>query len=156
MIQTWPQRCGLEFLDYKGATNMLKDFRDFISRGSVIDLAIGVIIGAAFTAIVNSLVNDIIMPLVGVLLGGVNFEDLAIQIGEASINYGMFIQAVVNFFLIALVIFFALRALVAMDKQFGKDKEAEIDEEPKIPEDIQLLTEIRDLLKASNSAVSSD
>lgn len=135
---------------------MLKDFRDFISRGSVIDLAIGVIIGAAFTAIVSSLVDDIIMPLIGVLLGGANFEDLAIQVGEASINYGMFIQAVVNFFLIALVIFFALRGLVAMEKEFGKEKEAEIEEEPESPEDIQLLTEIRDLLKASNSAAGLD
>jgi len=66
---------------------MLKDFRDFISRGSVIDLAIGVIIGASFTAIVNSLVGDIFMPVVGALLGGVNFEGLAFQVGEASINY---------------------------------------------------------------------
>ncbi|MFL7890899.1 MAG: large conductance mechanosensitive channel protein MscL [Anaerolineales bacterium] len=134
---------------------MLKDFRDFISRGSVIDLAIGVIIGAAFTAIVNSLVNDIIMPLVGVLLGGANFESLAIQFGEASINYGLFIQAVVNFFLIALVIFFALRALVAMEKEFGKEKEAQVEEESAKAEDIQLLTEIRDLLKASRSAAES-
>ena len=67
---------------------MFKDFRDFISRGSVINLAIGVILGAAFTSIVNSLVEDMFMPLIGALLGGVNFEDLAFQVGEASINYG--------------------------------------------------------------------
>ena len=135
---------------------MLEDFRNFISRGSVIDLAIGVIIGAAFTAIINSLVDDIIMPIIGVILGGVNFESLAFQVGEASINYGMFIQAVINFFLIALIIFFALRALLALDKKRGAEDTEGVEEEPELPEDIQLLTEIRDLLKEKSPSASSD
>jgi large conductance mechanosensitive channel len=135
---------------------MLEDFRNFISRGSVIDFAIGVIIGAAFTAIINSLVDDIFMPIIGVILGGVNFESLAFQVGDATINYGMFIQAVVNFFLIALLLFFAMRALLAFEKEAGVDAEDGVEEEPELPEDIQLLTEIRDLLREKMPSASSD
>ena len=135
---------------------MFKEFRDFISRGSVIDLAIGVIIGAAFTAIINSLVDDMFMPLIGALLGGVHFEGLAFQVGEASINYGMFIQAVINFFLIALIIFFTLRAILAVEKELGMEKEKEAEAEPEPQEDVQLLTEIRDLLKESSTAAGAD
>lgn len=135
---------------------MLEDFRKFISRGSVIDLAIGVILGAAFTAIINSLVEDMFMPVIGILIGGVNFEDLAIQVGEASINYGMFIQAVINFFLIALFLFFALRAIVSLEKELGAEEEEAAEEEPEIPPDVQLLTEIRDLLSKKSPGVGSD
>jgi large conductance mechanosensitive channel len=113
---------------------MLKDFRKFISRGSVIDLAIGVIMGAAFTAIINSMVGDMFMPLIGALLGGVHLEGLAIQVGDASINYGKFILAVINFVLIALVIFFTLRAIVAVEKELGMEKEKEAEPEPEPPE----------------------
>ena len=133
---------------------MLKDFREFISRGSVIDLAIGVIMGAAFMAIINSMVGDMFMPLIGALLGGVHFEGLAFQVGEASINYGLFIQAVINFILVALIIFFTLRAIVAVEKEMGMEKEKEAQLEP--PEDIQLLTEIRDLLKESSTTTRAD
>lgn len=125
---------------------MLKDFREFITRGSVIELAIGVIMGAAFTSIVNSLVADIFMPIIGVLMGGVNFESLAFQFGDASINYGMFIQSVINFFLIALLIFFTMRAVVALEKSIQVQDEQTVVEEPEIPQDVALLTEIRDLM----------
>ena len=125
---------------------MLKDFREFITRGSVIELAIGVIMGAAFTSIVNSLVADIFMPIIGVLLGGVNFESLAFQFGDASINYGMFIQSVINFFLIALLIFFTMRAVVALEKSIHSQEEQTVVEEPELPQDVVLLTEIRDLM----------
>ena len=135
---------------------MLEDFRNFISRGSFIDLPIGVIIGAAFTAIINSLVDDIFMPIIGGILGGVNFESLAFQVGDATINYGMFIQAVVNFFLIALLLFFAMRALLAFEKEVDADAKDGVEEEPELPEDIQLLTEIRDLLKEKMPSASSD
>ena len=140
---------------------MLKDFRDFISRGNVIDLAIGVVMGASFTAIVNSLVQDMFMPLIGALMGGVNFEDLAFQVGDASINYGLFIQAVINFLLIALVLFFILRAIVAVEKELRSEKEDEEPEpepepEPELPQDVQLLTEIRDILKADSSMAGGD
>ena len=125
---------------------MLKDFREFITRGSVIELAIGVIMGAAFTSIVNSLVADIFMPIIGVLLGGVNFESLAFQFGDASINYGMFIQSVINFFLIALLIFFTMRAVVALEKSIQSQEELTVVEEPELAQDVVLLTEIRDLM----------
>ena len=116
---------------------MLDDFRKFISRGSVIDLAIGVVIGAAFTAIVNSLVDDIFMPLIGALMGGVNFETLAFQVGDASINYGMFIQSVINFLLIDLLIFVALRTIVALEKEIGGDEKEVAEEKLDLPKDIQ-------------------
>jgi len=116
---------------------MLEDFRKFISRGSVINLAIGVIMGAAFTSIVNSLVEDMIMPLIGVLMGGIDFETLAFQVGDASINYGLFIQSVINFLLISLVIFFTMRAVVALDKEFGGDDEPEA-EEPESVEGVKI------------------
>ena len=121
----------------------IKEFKEFISRGSVIDLAVAVVIGGAFTKIVNSLVDDIIMPIIGVIIGGINFEHLMITVGTAEIKYGMFIQAIVNFLLIAFVIFSIIKAI----NTFNKKKE-DAPEEPAQPsEDIVLLTEIRDLLK---------
>ena len=134
---------------------MLKDFRNFISRGNVIDLAIGVILGAAFTAIVNSVVDDMFMPIIGALLGGINFETLAIQVGDATIMYGMFIQAVINFFLVAFIIFFAMRAIIAVEKELGISSDEEQETEPEVPQDIQLLTEIRDLLKEGSHTTDS-
>lgn len=123
--------------------SFIREFKEFISRGSVIDLAVAVVIGGAFTKIVNSLVDDIIMPIIGVIIGGINFEKLMVTIGTAEIKYGMFIQAIVNFLLIALVIFSVIKAI----NQFKK-KEEEKPEEPAAPsEDIVLLTEIRDLLR---------
>lgn len=121
----------------------IKEFKEFISRGSVIDLAVAVVIGGAFTKIVNSLVDDIIMPIIGVIIGGINFENLMITVGTAEIKYGMFIQTIVNFILISLVIFSIIKSI----NQFKK-KEEEKPEEPAAPsEDIVLLTEIRDLLR---------
>ncbi len=121
----------------------IKEFKEFISRGSVIDLAVAVVIGGAFTKIVNSLVDDIIMPIIGVIIGGINFENLMITVGTAEIKYGMFIQAIVNFLLISLVIFSIIKSI----NQFKK-KEEEKPEEPAAPsEDVVLLTEIRDLLR---------
>ena len=81
------------------------DFKTFISRGNVMDMAVGVIIGAAFGKIVTSLVNDILMPLIGVILGGLDFSGLAIKIGNASIKYGSFIQSVIDFLIVAVCIF---------------------------------------------------
>ena len=121
----------------------IKEFKEFISRGNVIDLAVAVVIGGAFTKIVNSLVNDIIMPIIGVIIGGINFENLMITVGTAEIKYGMFIQAIVNFLLIAFVIFSIIKAI----NTFNKKKEDAPEEPAKPSEDIVLLTEIRDLLK---------
>lgn len=127
---------------------MLKEFREFISRGNVIDLAVAVIIGAAFTAIVTSLVNDIVTPLLGIVLGGVNFSGLSITIGQASINYGNFIQAVINFLIVAWVIFLMVRSLNQLQRRFNRAKEEAPPPPPEPSEEVKLLTEIRDLLQA--------
>ena len=127
------------------------EFKKFISRGSVVDMAIGVIIGGAFGKIVSSLVNDIIMPLVGVVLGGLDFSSLSIKVGDASIKYGSFIQSVIDFLIIALCIFTMLQILNSLkekaDKKLGHKKE---EENPKKDEQIVILEEIRDLLKKQN------
>lgn len=95
---------------------MLKEFKDFVMRGNVIDLAVAVIIGGAFGKIVASLVNDIIMPLIGLLLGGVNFSGLAVTVEEAVIKYGQFIQTIVDFLVIAFVIFLMVKGINKMRK----------------------------------------
>ena len=127
------------------------EFKSFISRGSVVDMAVGVIIGGAFGKIVTSLVNDILMPLIGVIVGGVDFSNLSIKVGDASIKYGSFIQSVVDFLIIALCIFTMLQILNSLkekaDKKLGHKKE---EEKPKKDEQIVLLEEIRDLLKKQN------
>lgn len=124
---------------------MLKEFRAFISRGNVIDLAVAVIIGTAFTAIVRSLVDDIIMPLIGIVLGGVDFTTLAVKVGEATITYGNFIQASINFGLIALVVFLLVRGINRMRKR--QEEETPSAKEPEPSNEEKLLTEIRDLLR---------
>ena len=124
---------------------MLEEFRKFIMRGNVIDLAVAVIIGASFGAIITSLVNDIIMPLVGVLMGGVDFSGLSITVGSAVIAYGAFIQTVINFLIIASALFLVIQA---MNKASSLRKKEEAAAPPPAPsEDIVLLTEIRDLLR---------
>ena len=125
---------------------MLKEFRDFILRGNVLDLAVAVVIGAAFIAIVNSLVGDIIMPIIGVLIGGINFSSLSITIGSAVISYGNFLQALINFLLIGLTLFLVIKTINRLQKPLAKPK-AETPPAPVTPEDIVLLREIRDLLK---------
>lgn len=126
---------------------MLNEFKKFINRGNVIDLATAVIIGTAFTAIVNSLVKDIIMPLLGIILNGLNFTMLSVQVGDATLTYGNFIQAVVNFLLTAFVVFLIVRSINQLEKAFVKEKEAE-PQAPPAPTSEELLAEIRDLLKA--------
>lgn len=95
---------------------MLKEFKDFVMRGNVLDLAVAVIIGGAFGKIVASLVNDVIMPLIGVLMGGVNFSGLEAPVGSAIIKYGMFIQTIVDFLIVAFVIFLIIKSANAMKK----------------------------------------
>ena len=125
---------------------MLKEFRDFIMRGNVLDLAVAVVIGAAFIAIVNSLVGDIIMPIVGVIIGGLDFAGLSITIGSAVIAYGKFLQAVINFVLVGFTMFLIIKSINAMQKKLAKPEEEKKDE-PVTPEDVLLLREIRDSLK---------
>jgi large conductance mechanosensitive channel len=123
---------------------MWKEFREFILRGNVLDLAVAVIIGTAFTAIVNSLVTDILMPFIGILTGGIDFSGLSFQVGQAVIAYGKFIQATINFLIVAFVIFLLVRTINRIQRRFADPRTP--DPAPP-PEDIQLLREIRDLLK---------
>jgi len=95
---------------------MLSEFKAFVMRGNVLDLAVGVIIGGAFGKIVGSLVNDIIMPLIGLLMGGVNFSELAVTVGAAQIKWGMFVQTIIDFLVIAFVIFLIVKAANNMRK----------------------------------------
>jgi large conductance mechanosensitive channel len=122
--------------------SLLREFREFAVKGSVIDLAVGIIIGAAFGKIVSSLVADIIMPIVGAAVGGIHYEDLFIQVGDAKITYGRFIQNMVDFVIIALVIFLMIRAI-------NRLRQKDVDKPPAAPppREEQLLAEIRDLLK---------
>ncbi|WP_102273023.1 large conductance mechanosensitive channel protein MscL [Cytobacillus massiliigabonensis] len=121
---------------------MWNEFKKFALKGNVLDLAVGVIIGAAFGKIVSSLVDDIIMPLVGLFVGGVDFSKLAITVGDAKIKYGSFIQTVVDFLIIAFSIFIFIKII---NKRFKKKEEAQT--APKVDKKEELLTEIRDLLK---------
>ena len=95
---------------------MLKEFKEFVIRGNVLDLAVAVIIGGAFGKIVGSLVNDIIMPLIGLVMGGVNFSELSVTVGEAVVKWGTFVQTVIDFLIIALVIFLIVKAANSMKK----------------------------------------
>jgi large conductance mechanosensitive channel len=121
---------------------LIKEFRDFAMRGNVVDLAVGVIIGGAFGGIVNSLVGDILMPLLGVISGGINFNDRSIEIGDAIIAYGKFIQAVISFIIIAFALFMVIKGMNSLKK---KEDVAPADVVPSNEEN--LLSEIRDLLK---------
>ena len=96
---------------------MIKEFKKFIARGNVVDLAVGIIIGSAFTAIVTSLVNDILTPLLGIILGGINFAALSIQVFDATIMYGAFIQAIINFILIAVSVFLLVKGINSFRKK---------------------------------------
>jgi len=126
---------------------MIKEFKEFISKGNVMDMAVGIIIGGAFTAIVNALVASILMPLIGVISGGKSVADMSVTVGNAAIGYGAFIQAIIDFLLIAIVLFLIIKALNKAKAAAAKaEEEAPAEPEP-VPADIELLTEIRDLLK---------
>lgn len=122
----------------------ISEFKEFIAKGNVMDMAVGVIIGGAFGKIVTSLVNDILMPIVGILIGGLDFTVLKIQVGTATITYGNFIQNVVDFLIVAACIFAMLQFLA----HFKKTTNDQLDQkESKQDDTVVLLEEIRDLLK---------
>ena len=134
---------------------IVSEFKEFITRGNVMDMAVGIIIGGAFTAIVQSLVNDLLMPVIGALFGGIDFSTLkyvvraadeAAGIEEAAIKYGSFIQAIVNFLLIAIVIFLLVRGINKMRRKKEEPAPAPAPD-PEPSEEVKLLTEIRDALK---------
>ena len=122
----------------------VQEFKEFISRGNVLDMAVGVIIGGAFRKIVTSLVNDIIMPLVGIIIGGHDFTGLILKVGDSNISYGNFIQNVVDFLIVAFCIFIFIKGINKFKK---KEIKSEKKEEPKKSDEVLLLEEIRDLLK---------
>lgn len=132
-----------EELKKKGGKT-LGEFKEFIAKGNVVDMAVGVIIGGAFGKIVTSIVNDILMPIIGVIIGGIDFTDLKVEVGKATITYGNFIQNVIDFLIIALCIFFMVKGIEKVTK---RNKVEEAEEEPKKEENTVLLEEIRDLLK---------
>lgn len=131
------------------------EFKEFIARGNVIDLAVGMIIGSAFTAIVKSLVDDIFMPFIGMIMAGINFTTLGVTVpwgNKPFIAFGNFIQNTITFLITAFCIFLLVKAV----NRFKRKKEEAPAEPPKKPDDVVLLEEIRDLLKAQNGIVSEE
>ena len=124
----------------------ITEFKEFALKGNVIDMAVGVIIGSAFSKIVSSLVADVFTPLIGVVIGGKKFEGLAWTIGESSVNYGMFIQNVVDFFIMALCVFMFVKMITTIKKKFEKPVEV-VEEEPKKSDEVVLLEQILEELK---------
>lgn len=132
---------------------MWKAFKEFISRGNVVDLAVGVVIGAAFTQVVNSLVGDIFTPLIGMAMGGLDFiQNLTITIGSATIKYGAFIQAIINFLITA----FALFLIIQVYNRFKRkeEKKEEVKKETQPTQEVLLLTQIRDALTTGDANAS--
>ena len=127
----------------KKGGSTFKEFKEFISKGNIFDMAIGVIIGSAFGKIVSSLVDNIFMPLIGILVGGHDFSSLAIKVKDATIGYGVFLQNVVDFLIVALCIFFVVKAM----SKFKKKEEAAPEKPAEPSEEVLLLREIRDSLK---------
>lgn len=133
----------------KGVGGVINEFKTFISRGNVLDMAVGVIVGGAFTSIVNSLVDDILMPFIGMILAGINFRSLGVTIpwgNRPYINIGNFLQAIITFILTAMCVFFIVKFMNVFHKKEEPKKEPE-KEEPKPSNEELLLMEIRDLLK---------
>lgn len=133
--------------ELKKSKGFIDEFKTFIKRGNVLDLAVGVIIGGAFGTIVSSLVDDILMPIVGVIIGGHDFSNLSITVGSAVIKYGSFIQNVIDFLIVAFCVFIFVKLI---NRFFIKEKVEEKKEEPKKSDEVLLLEEIRDLLKKNN------
>ena len=147
---------------------MLKEFQEFAVKGNVVDIGVGIVIGAAFTSIVNSFVADIINPIIGVITGGVDFSNLFVNLGAGdyeslaaaqaagapTVNYGLFINAVISFLIVAWILFFVIRAVNHLRKLAERAPEAPDTPEPAA--DVRLLTEIRDLLAASGARGSAE
>lgn len=126
---------------------IIKEFKTFIERGNVIDLAVGVVIGSAFSKIVSSLVDDLLMPIIGIIIGGIDFSNLTIKVGDSIIKYGSLINNIINFFIISFCIFIIVKFI---NKLTSKKKEVK-EEEKKKSDEVLLLEEIRDELKKKNN-----
>jgi len=126
-------------------SGIFKEFRDFVLRGNVLDLAVAVVIGAAFTTVVNSLVANVLTPFIAAIFGQQSFADINFDIGDATIEVGLFFEAVVNFLIVAAVVFFFV--IKPVNVLLERRKRGEAPADLPTPEDVQLLREIRDLLK---------
>lgn len=126
---------------------MLKEFREFINRGNVVDLSVGVIVGGAFGKIVSSLVDNVLMPIIGIVIGGIDFSNLSITYKDANIAYGLFLQNVIDFLIIAFCIFLLVKFLNKITRKKSTEEKSTEPVAPKPSEEVLLLTEIRDLLK---------
>lgn len=123
---------------------MIKEFKDFIARGNVVDMAVGIIVGAAFTSIVKSLVNNLINPLIGIFVGKIDLSNLVWTVGDAQFKYGTFLNSVINFLIISFVVFLMVKAI----NRFRTKKD---EESAKPSEEVQYLKEITELLKEKNN-----
>ncbi len=133
---------------------MIKEFKEFISRGNVVDLAVGVIVGGAFGKIVTSLVNDVLMPLIGIVLGGIDFSNLSITINKATITYGSFIQNVIDFLIVAFCVFIFVKFINNLSK-LGHKKTTEGEKKEPLPDtELSVLLEIRDELLKQKKTTS--
>lgn len=123
-----------------------EEFKAFISKGDVVSMAVGLMVGSAFTAIITALNTNVLTPLLGILMGGINFADITFTVGSAIVEIGLFIQAIINFLITAFVLFLVVKFFNSFKKQ-EEEAPAAPEEPAPVPEDVQLLTEIRDLLK---------
>ena len=134
---------------------IISEFKKFISKGNVVDLAVGVVIGGAFSKIVSSLVNDIIMPIIGILIGGIDFTSLTLKINDATINFGLFFQNIIDFLIISFCIFMVIKFINKLDeltiKKIKKEETKETTKEEIVSEEILLLRSINDNIKKANS-----
>ena len=134
---------------------IISEFKKFISKGNVVDLAVGVVIGGAFSKIVSSLVNDIIMPIIGILIGGIDFTSLTLKINNATIKFGLFFQNIIDFLIIAFCIFMVIKFINKIDeltiKKIKKEETKETKKEEIVSEEILLLRSINDNIKKANS-----
>lgn len=139
---------------YVSEVNMKKiinEFKEFISKGNVLDLAVGVIIGGAFQKIVTSLVNDVFMPILGIVIGGLDFSNLTIKFKDATINYGLFIQNIIDFLIMAFCIFIIIKIFNNIRKKLEHKEEKQEEVKPVKSNEEIILEEIRDLLKEKKS-----
>lgn len=127
--------------------SFFNEFKEFILKGNAVSMAVGIVVGGAFTAIINSLVADIITPLLGIIIGGIDFTGIVVTVGKATLMVGNFIQAIIVFLLTAFALFLVVRAMNRFMDRLHKNDEPEEPAPVEVPEDIQLLREIRDSLK---------
>ena len=125
----------------------ISEFKEFALKGNMLDLAIGLMVGTAFTTVVKSIVDDLFMPLIGVIVGGKDFSALAFKIGDAEIKYGMFVQNIINFLIIAICLFLIVKAINSLKRRIEKKEDTPEEAPAEKPADIILLEEIRDSLK---------